>query len=209
MRARIFTSFIFIGIFIGILIFAGCKNTDDPAQYILTVTLGEGVSGTPGPGSYTHTENDVVTYSYAAQAGYGNLACTLDGASIPASGSITVTGNHVLNVTVDIDLRGFWAGRFYAGWDSYFNVTFSGGTLSGTVQSHIDVVSGNGNGSFSISNDQIEFILQFPGARLGFTGTIDSVNHLSGEWQYLGTVGPSASLPKKLPSNGRWELNRD
>ncbi len=208
MRARIFTLFIFIGIFVGLLIFTGCKNTDDPAQYTLTVTLGEGVTGTPAAGTSTYTENDVVTYNYSAQSGYGNLTVTLDGVSIPASGTITITGNHTLNATSDIDIRGTWTGRFFAGFDSYIEVTFSGGIFSGTVQGNIDVVAGNGSGNFTITDDQIDFTLQFPGGTLTFSGTIDSVNHMNGPWQIPTTSGLSASLPKKLPSNGNWELER-
>ncbi len=208
MRARILTSFIFIGIFVGLLIFTGCKSTEDATEYTLTVTLGEGVSGTPAAGTFTYTENDVVTYNYSAQSGYGNLTVTLDNASIPASSTITITGNHTLNVTSDIDIRGTWTGHFYAGWNSYFQAIFSGGTLSGTIQANIDVVAGNASGNFSITDDQIDFTLQFPNYRLGFTGTINSINHLSGEWQYLGTAGTTAFLPKKIPSNGNWELER-
>ena len=208
MRARIFTLFIFIGIFVGLLIFTGCKNTDDPAQYTLTVTLGEGVTGTPAAGTSTYTENDVVTYNYSAQSGYGNLTVTLDGVSIPASGTITITANHTLNVTSDIDIRGKWTGHFYHGvFDNYFEVTFSGDMFSGTAQGKIDVY-GNGNGDYTIIDGQIEFTLQLSQFDLNFNGTINDVIHMSGPWQIPTASGLSASLPKKLPSNGNWELER-
>ncbi len=208
MRARILTLFIFIGIFVGLLIFAGCKSTEDAVEYTFTVTLGEGVSGTPAAGTYTHTANDVVTYNYSAQSGYGNLTVTLDNASIPASGTITISGNHTLNVTSDIDIRGSWTGHFYHSvYDNYFEVTFSGDIFSGTAQGKIDVY-GIGNGGYTITDGQIEFTLQLSQFDLNFNGTINDVNHMSGSWQIPATSGSSASLPKKLPSNGNWELER-
>jgi len=208
MRARILTSFIFIGIFVGLLIFTGCKSTEDATEYTLTVTLGEGVSGTPAVGNFTYTENDVVTYSYSAQSGYGNLTVTLDNASIPASGTITITGNHTLNVTSDIDIRGTWTGHFYhTAFENYFKVTFSGDMFSGTAQGEIDAY-GNGNGDYTITDGQIEFTLQLTQFDLNFSGTINDINHMGGLWQIPTAGGLSASLPKKLPSNGNWELER-
>ena len=195
--------FLVFFILIGLLMFNGCKSSDETTEYTLTVTLSEGVTGTPVAGTTSHAENDVVTYNYSTQSGYGDLTATLDGASIPASGTVTMTGNHSLNVTADIDLRGEWTGHFYAGWDSYFRASFSGGTLSGNVQVDIDVISGSGHGSFTVSGDQVEFTLQFPAGVLGFNGTIDSVNHLSGEWQIV------SDAAKKIPQNGNWELDRD
>jgi hypothetical protein len=38
----------------------------------------------------------VISYSYAKQAGYDNLAVTLDGAPVAASGTVTMNANHVL-----------------------------------------------------------------------------------------------------------------
>lgn len=196
-------------ILIGFLFFPGCKNAEEAVEYTLAVTLGEGVSGTPAAGTYTHVENDVVTYNYSAQAGYGNLTVTLDGASIPVSGTVTVTGNHTLNATADIDLRGTWRGRFiHTAGDNYMEVTFSGDISSGTAQWSIDGY-GTGNGNFTITDDLIEFTIDLQGDELIFNGTITDINHMSGTWQFNTTAGPSTSFLKKLPSNGTWELDRD
>lgn len=205
MKIRIIAFFILISLFI----FSGCNSTEDTAEYTLTVTLGEGVTGAPAAGTYTHAENDSVAYTYSAQAGYGNLTTTLDSAPIAASGTITVTGNHALNVTADIDLRGSWTGRFYhTVYDNYMEVTFSGDIFSGTAQWSIDAY-GNGNGNFTIDDDLIEFTIQLSGQGVSFSGNINDINHMSGTWEFNNSAGLSTSSLKKLPSNGTWELDRN
>jgi hypothetical protein len=65
-------------------------------NYTLTVTVGEGVSGTPAAGSSSNKKGTVVNYDYALQSGYSDLSVTLDGASVAASGTVTMNADHTL-----------------------------------------------------------------------------------------------------------------
>ena len=177
---------------LGVLFSPGCKTTDDASSdNTLIVTVGNGVSGTPAAGSYNYGENDTVIYSYTAQAGYGNLTVTLDGAPVGNSGVITMTANHTLNATATVDVRGKWIGRFnYEGGDTYFEVTFSGGILSGTTRGLFDFVSGYGNGTYTFSGNEIEFTLNYPNyipggdSQLACNGTFSNANSMSGDWYW-------------------------
>ena len=172
---------------LGILFFPGCK-TADPASYTLTVSVSNGVTGTPAAGSNTYTENDTVNYSYSAQTGYGNLTVTLDGAPVANAGVITMTASHTLAVTATIDVRGLWTGRFYfEGDDCHFAVTYSGGILSGTTYGIFDWQGDYVNGNFTVSGNDIEFDLIYYGGSASLTcmGTFSDVNHMSGDWTWI------------------------
>ena len=65
-------------------------------NYTLTVTVGEGVTGTPAAGTSTNKKGTVVSYNYSLQSGYSSLAVTLDGATVAASGTVTMNANHTL-----------------------------------------------------------------------------------------------------------------
>jgi hypothetical protein len=68
-------------------------------KYALTVTVGEGVSGTPAAGSVEYKKGTAVTYDFSADAGYKKVAVTLDGASVNASGTVTMDKAHTLAAT--------------------------------------------------------------------------------------------------------------
>lgn len=65
-------------------------------KYDLTVTVGEGVQGTPASGTYTYKKGEVVNYNYSAASGYSDLNVLLDGSPAAASGTITMNSNHTL-----------------------------------------------------------------------------------------------------------------
>ncbi|MCJ7526083.1 MAG: PEGA domain-containing protein, partial [Candidatus Aminicenantes bacterium] len=65
-------------------------------KYTLTVTVGEGVTGTPAAGTSTNEKGTVVNYNYSLQSGYDDLSVTLDGAPVAASGTVTMNANHTL-----------------------------------------------------------------------------------------------------------------
>ena len=65
-------------------------------NYTLTVNVGEGVTGTPTAGTATHKKGTVINYNYSLQSGYNNLAVTLDGAPVAASGTVTMNAGHTL-----------------------------------------------------------------------------------------------------------------
>jgi hypothetical protein len=68
-------------------------------KYTLTTTVGAGVSGTPETGSVKYKKKTAVNYSYAAASGYANLAVTLDGAPVAASGTVTMDKDHALSAS--------------------------------------------------------------------------------------------------------------
>lgn len=62
-------------------------------QLTTTVT---GAVGGPVSGSQGFDEGTVISYGYAPQSGYINLAVTLDGTPVPPTGSFTMNANHTL-----------------------------------------------------------------------------------------------------------------
>ena len=72
-------------------------------QYTLTVTKGEGVDGTPDSGTTPHAEGSTINYSYSLQSGYTDLVVQLDGATVAASGTITMNSNHTLTASASIN----------------------------------------------------------------------------------------------------------
>lgn len=200
-------TFILVCFFVltGLLFFIGCPTNGDDGngsgQYTLSVTIGSGVNGTPAAGAYSYVENSVVSYSYSLQTGYTNLAVTLDGAPMAASGAITITNNHVLSATAEqIDIRGIWTGRFIFSTDTFFRVEFSGNTGSGTCGGYFDFVPIGGAGTWTLVGTQIDFVLNFPApynTNLTCSGTLTDENHMNGTWTYT---------PPGL--TGTWSLER-
>jgi hypothetical protein len=180
-----------------VLFHPGCNNgSNGGTQYILNVTLSSGVTGTPSAGTFSYGANDTVTYSYAAQAGYGGLAVILDGAPVGNSGIITMNANHTLSVTAAPDIRGNWQGLHTDDNNSQiFQVIFGGASpTSGTVSGNIG--GPNGSGTFTVSGSNISFYLDFGFARFDCTGTISDMNHMSGTWANAGGF------------SGTWNLTR-
>jgi len=64
--------------------------------FTLTVNRGAGVNGIPDTGTFFYTDGETVQYSYSLQAGYVDLVVTLDGLTVPASGSILMNKSHTL-----------------------------------------------------------------------------------------------------------------
>jgi hypothetical protein len=168
--------------------------------------VGAGVTGSPSSGNYSHDLNEVVPYGYSLQPGYRDLTVTLDGADVPANGSVTITGNHTLSATAEaIDIRGKWTGLWeYKGYGTYFEVTFSGDVASGTTSGLFDLLPGMGNGQFTVEGDQVEFTLvygQFHDVTLTCTGVLTDENHLSGDWILFNPGNP-------YELDGTWTLER-
>ena len=80
--------------------FDGCKKADVESA-TLTVILSQGVSGTPGAGTYTLKVGDERAYSYSLEAGYTKLTVLLDGTEVASSGTVTMSGNHTLQAYSD------------------------------------------------------------------------------------------------------------
>jgi len=83
------------------------KKPKQPEEYTLTVTVGEGVQGTPATGTSTYSRGDSVNYSYSLQDGYSNLVVRLDGNVISSSGTVEMNANRTLTATADPNVLSF------------------------------------------------------------------------------------------------------
>jgi hypothetical protein len=144
--------------------------SDDNFQCALTVTLTDGVTGTPAAGTFNFPIGTVVDYSYAVAEGYYGLTALLDDSAVDASGSITMSQNHVLQVgaTKGKEIRGNWELVETYDDDSAFTVTatFSGGYSAGTVTD-----SDGGSGTYSFEGSTVIFNLVFPDVNYDYTGS--------------------------------------
>jgi hypothetical protein len=77
------------------------KVSARPITYSLTVDMAAGVTGTPPAGATTRAWHDSIPYAYALADGFQNLKVFLDGAAVPASGSILMDRDHTLAVTAE------------------------------------------------------------------------------------------------------------
>jgi hypothetical protein len=196
MKKSVYSVVFFVMICV-IMLCPGCNDgTNGGTQYTLTVTLSTGVTGTPGTGAYTYGANDLVSYSYSAQSGYGSLTVTLDGAPTGTAGVVTMNNNHTLNATASVDIRGNWQGLHVDDNNSQvFQVTFSGASAtSGNVSGNIG--GPTGSGTFTVSGSSITFFLDFGFARFDCTGTINSPSSMSGTWT------------NSSGFSGTWQLSR-
>lgn len=181
-----------------------CKTAEDSQQaFTLTVTLDNGVSGTPASGTYSYSVNDTVDYSYSVKSGYGNLTVNLDGTPVSNSGTFTVSSNHTLEVSADIDIRGQWTGALYKGTqDYYFQVIFGGGVLSGTTEGKNDWLYGTGRGTFTLNGNEIVFTLCYNNNAdvMTCTGTLTDKDNQNGTF-HVEVCG--------FDEYGEWELQRE
>ncbi|MCX6582606.1 MAG: hypothetical protein NT166_20730 [Candidatus Aminicenantes bacterium] len=109
MRIRnILTIILVAALFTGALLLSGCKKSSEAdASYVLTVSIVNGVNGTPATGSYTYKKDDQVPYNYSLKEAYKDLKVTLDAATVANSGVITISGNHTLLALADPDAAAF------------------------------------------------------------------------------------------------------
>jgi hypothetical protein len=103
MRTKnILSIYLVAALLIGTLLFSGCKKSSEADDsYVLTVTVSNGVNGTPATGSYTYKKGDQVAYNYTVKDAYENMRVTLDASSVESSGTITISGNHTILVQAD------------------------------------------------------------------------------------------------------------
>jgi formylglycine-generating enzyme required for sulfatase activity len=75
-------------------------------EFTLAVSLGAGTTGTPAV-TASYPRDQIVTYGYSAQPGYGTLQVKLDNVVVPASGSVTMSFNHTLRVSINNNMQTF------------------------------------------------------------------------------------------------------
>ena len=94
-------SFILAVIVLAAIVSAGSCKKADTTTGTLTVILSAGVTGVPEAGTHTEIVGDSVAYSYELTAGYSTLTVVLDGTQVAASGTVTISGDHVLQAYAD------------------------------------------------------------------------------------------------------------
>jgi len=152
---------------------------DDLFQCGLTVTLADGVIGTPAAGTFNYPQGTLVDYSFSLADGYYNLAVALDGTVVDTSGTITMSENHTLQVeaTAGKKIRGTWLLAETYDDGSTFNgsATFSGNYASGTV-----IDSDGGSGAYTFIGSTVAFNLVFPNVTYEYTGKFSDDDTMSG-----------------------------
>ncbi|MEI6613547.1 MAG: hypothetical protein WCL37_01490 [Chrysiogenales bacterium] len=68
-------------------------------NYTLTVTIGNGVSGTPAAGSYTYSKGTLVLYAFELGADYKDLMVKSNGMEVAASGTLNMDRDTRLEVS--------------------------------------------------------------------------------------------------------------
>lgn len=143
------------------LVFTGCKTGSDTADntYTLTVTLGNGVTGTPVASSGTVTMN----------------------------GSHTL--NAMADIDVRGDWGGiiYWDCNIDAYIEVTFSGSCSSGTTTGTIDTLLD--TGNGTYSTSNGNIEFTLVFPGSGDNITFAGSFSDPNHLSGSYHVVRNNG--------------------
>jgi hypothetical protein len=148
-------------------------------EFLLYITYGEGVTGTPEEGYYYHNAGDQVDYDISLEDGYTNLSVTLDGNEVESSGTITISGDHTLNAYASLEyyIQGSWTlSEVYDDGSAFtVTVTFSGETENGTV-----IDSDGGVGTYTVSGSAVDFTLGFPEVTYEYSGTFTSEESMGG-----------------------------
>ena len=102
-------------------------------NYELTVTIKDGVKGTPESGQHPYKDLTEVEYSYTADNYLHTVEVIYDGAQIAASGTFTIYNNVALEARL-VDIRDTWTVKMYDAGGAFliaFDVTFSGADILG------------------------------------------------------------------------------
>jgi len=166
-------------------------------NYRLNVNLGVGCSGTPAS-SASYKKGTVVTYNYKPYAGYGNVQVTVDGASVPDSGSITMDRDKTLAVTSDVlDIRGTWVFSFtgVSGFET-FTLNCSGTKTDGTWV----MVGYSDSGSYVVDGENVTFT--FNGTPWTFSGKFETKDQMTGThvWSEIGVSGTWTAIRQASPT---------
>ena len=166
---KIFTTAVVFSILIGLLINTSCKKSQDVTEYILTITLSEGVTGNPGAGTYTYAEVQDVEYSYSLQDGYSGMTVLLDGQEVASSGTVTMDGDHYIVVN---------AGKGTG--DYRFSVAISTGAVGTPEAGTYYYDAGEQvNYNYSLEAGYTNLRVSLDGLNIGSSGTITiSQNHV-------------------------------
>jgi hypothetical protein len=148
-------------------------------EFLLSVSYGTGISGTPEEGYYYYNAGDQVDYSISLEPGYTNLRVTLDGTEIENSGTITISGDHTLDAFADLEyyIQGSWSLAEVYDDGSAFNVTV---TFAGETENGIVFDSDGGTGTYTVIGPSVEFTLEFPEVTYQYSGTFVNAENMTG-----------------------------
>jgi len=167
--------------------------------HALTVSVSNGVSGTPTTGTYHYFAGTQIDYNYSLKENYINLSVKLDGADIENSGTITISDDHILAATATLhyDIQGSWTLEEDYDDESSFDVsvTFTGDDTSGTV-----VDSDGGTGTYSVDGISVTFTLEFPAITYEYSGLFTNQDTMSGTSKRI--ISGGATI------NGNWIATR-
>ena len=144
----------------------GCKDSAQDSRSV-TITVYEGVAGTPETGIYTYQIGDEISYSYSLLDGYSGLTVLLDNLAVSATGSFTVSDDHVLKaysagngefsltVTVNTGATGTPAAGTYV-YKEGEPVDYSYSLLSGYGQLtvYVDGIDADVSGTLTMTKDR-------------------------------------------------------
>jgi hypothetical protein len=153
-------------------------------DYELTVTVKDGVQGTPESGQHSYKDLTVVEYAYTPVNSLHTVEVIYEGSQLAANGSVTMYTNVALEARL-IDIRGIWKITFaYSDTTTTsieFTVTFSGNDiLAGTFSDDRGY-----NGTWDAASNVIN--LTYSGwEAYKLTGTLFS---MSGTWSNGSVTG--------------------
>ncbi|UCH93906.1 MAG: hypothetical protein JSV88_27070 [Candidatus Aminicenantes bacterium] len=167
------------------------KKKKETKTYVLTVTRGEGVDGTPNTGTMTYNEGTTVNYNYSLQSGYKDLEVRVDGNVVSSSGTITMDRDHTLSATasqLDRYTLSVTRGEGVVGSPDSGNTTYDEGTQV--------------NYSYSLQSGYIDLVVTLDGAAVPASGIINmNSNHtLIATASLAGDEPPTVSITS--PANG-------
>jgi hypothetical protein len=145
-------------------------------DYELTVTVKDGVKGTPESGQHPYKDLASVEYSYTADNYLHTVEVIYDGSQIAASGTLTMYNNVALEARL-VDIRDVWTVKMYSSGGGFliaFDVTFSGTDILGGTFRDTRGLGGTWDGASNKITMTYEYWENFV-----LTGTLFS---MSGTW---------------------------
>jgi len=205
-RNKLFMSVIFFILVLLVLNISMCKESsdnDELERFTLTISLSEGIKGSPDTGSTIYSKDESIIYDYKLEEGYKNLLVSIDGTVVSDSGNIIMDKAHSITVTAEKN-------------NVCYTLDVSVGTgISGTPDTGAQTLVENGTVSYSyeLSKGYRNLIVSLDETTVDNKGqvTMDS-NHklnvsaekgyeLRGKWALslsLGNTGTNASVLEVL-----------
>jgi hypothetical protein len=153
-------------------------------DYELTVTVKDGVQGTPASGQYSYKDLTVVDYNYSPVNLLHTVEVIYEGSQMAAEGTVTMYNNIAIEARL-IDIRGAWKITFAYSDTTIpsivFTVTFSGNDILAGTFNDDRGYAGTWNAASNVIN-----LTYSDWEAYKFTGTLFS---MSGTWSNGSVTG--------------------